>query len=100
MRHLGWCFCPGHLRIHEYLLPDMGNLLLRDLQVKVKVAQLCPALCDPMDYTVHRIFQARILAWVAFPFSKGSPNPGIELGSPALQADALPTELSGKKAIQ
>ena len=68
--------------------------------MKVKVAQLCPALCDPMDYTVHRIFQARILAWVAFPFSKGSPNPGIELGSPALQADALPTELSGKKAIQ
>ena len=29
--------------------------------VKVKVAQLCPALCDPMDYTVHGILQARIL---------------------------------------
>ena len=38
----------------------------------------------------------RILEWVAYPFSRGSPNPGIELGSPALQVDSLPTELSGK----
>ena len=28
--------------------------------------------CDPMDYTVHGILQARILEWVAFPFSRGS----------------------------
>ena len=35
---------------------------------KVKVAQSCPTLCDPMDYTVHGILQARILEWVAFPF--------------------------------
>ena len=88
------------------------------------------------DYTVHGILQARILEWVAFPFSKGSSQPrdwiqvsciagrffsswaireaqeywsgkpisslanlpdlGIEPGSPALQADSLPTELSGK----
>ena len=39
--------------------------------VKVKVAQLCPTLCDPMDYTPHGILQARILEWVAFPFSRG-----------------------------
>ena len=38
----------------------------------VKVAQLCPTLCDPMDYTVHGILYARILGWVAFPFSRGS----------------------------
>ena len=38
----------------------------------VKVAQLCPTLCDPMDFTVHGILQARILEWVAFPFSRGS----------------------------
>ena len=31
-----------------------------------------PTLCDPMDYTVHGILQARILEWVAFPFSRGS----------------------------
>ena len=33
---------------------------------KVNVIQSCPTLCDPMDYTVHRILQARILEWVAF----------------------------------
>ena len=38
----------------------------------VKVTQLCLTLCDPMDYTVHGIFQARILEWVAFPFSRES----------------------------
>ena len=42
---------------------------------KVKVAQLCPTLCDPMDYTVHGILQARILERVAFPFSRGSSQP-------------------------
>ena len=40
-----------------------------------KVAQLCRTLCDPMDYTVHGIFQARILKWVAFPFSVGPSQP-------------------------
>ena len=43
--------------------------------VKLKVTQLCPLLCDPMDYTVHGILQARILERVAFPFSKGSSQP-------------------------
>ena len=40
--------------------------------VKVKVAQSCLSLCNPMDYTVHGILQTRILNWVAVPFSKGS----------------------------
>ena len=43
--------------------------------VKVKVTQSCPTLCDPMDYTVHGILQARILEWVAFPFSRDSSQP-------------------------
>ena len=34
-----------------------------------KVTQLCSTLCDPMDCTVHGILKARILEWVAFPFS-------------------------------
>ena len=42
---------------------------------EVKVAQSCLTLCDPMGYTVHRILQARILEWVAFPFSRGSSQP-------------------------
>ena len=37
--------------------------------------ELCPTLCNPMDYTVHGIVQARILEWVAFPFPRGSPQP-------------------------
>ena len=36
----------------------------------VKVTQLCLTLWDPMDYTVHGIIQARIVEWVAFPFSR------------------------------
>ena len=49
----------------------------------VQVAQSCPALCNPMDCTVHGILQARILEWVAFPFlqrifpTKGS-NSGLQ----------------------
>ena len=43
--------------------------------MKVKVSQSCPTLCDPMDYRAHGILQARILEWVAFPFSKGSSQP-------------------------
>ena len=39
---------------------------------EVKVTQLCLTFCDPMDYTVHGILQARTLEWVAFPFSRGS----------------------------
>ena len=42
---------------------------------KVKVAQSCTTLCDPMDCTVHGTLQARILKWVAFPFSRGSSQP-------------------------
>ena len=43
----------------------------------VKVAQLCPTLCDLMDYSlpgssVHGILQARILKWVVISSSKGS----------------------------
>ena len=41
------------------------------LHEKVKVVLLCLTLCDPIDYTVHGILQARILEWVAFPFSRG-----------------------------
>ena len=44
-------------------------------KVKVKVAQLCPTLCNPMDCIVHGVLQARILEWVAFPLSRGSSQP-------------------------
>ena len=51
--------------------------ILKDVtvQMKVKVAQSCLTLCNPMDYTVHGMLQARILEWVAFPFSRASSQP-------------------------
>ena len=96
--------------------------------MKVKVTQSCRTLCDPWDYTVHGILQARILEWVAFPIQGSNPgvphcrqilyqlnykgSPRTLVGSPCLlqgiyptqesnqgllqlQADSLPTELSG-----
>ena len=47
------------------------SFLTRFVLWKVKVTQSCPTLFDSMDYTVHGILQARILEWVAFPFSMG-----------------------------
>ena len=45
-----------------------------------EVAQSCPTLCDPMDCSlpgssVHGIFQARVLEWIAISFSRGSSQP-------------------------
>ena len=67
------------------------------------VVQSCWTLCNPMDCSptgpsVHGIFQARILGWLAISFSRGSsqlPNPGIKLRSPTLQADVSRSELLG-----
>ena len=51
----------------------------------------------PHDYTAHGILQARTLEWVAYPFSRGSPQPrSSEPRSPALRADSLPAEPAGK----
>ena len=50
-------------------------IIIKGLIHRVKVAQSCPTLCDPLDYTVQGILQARILEWVAFPFSRGSSQP-------------------------
>ena len=44
-------------------------------KVKVKVTESCPTLFNPMDYTVQGILPAKILKWVAVPFSRGSSQP-------------------------
>ena len=72
--------------------PSMAHSTWHVVGVKVKVAQSCLTLCDPVDYTFLGILQARILEWVAFPFSEELPNPGIEPRSPALQVASLPAE--------
>ena len=58
--------------------PDILNL--KRISVCAKSLQLCTALCDPMDCSpsdssVHGILQARILEWIAIPFSRGSSWP-------------------------
>ena len=68
------------------------NFYLNVQHISMKVTQLCLTLCDPINYTVHGILQARILEWVPFPFPRDLPNPGITPISPALQADSLPAE--------
>ena len=64
------------------------KLKLHMCVVEVWVTQSCPTLCDPMDYSlpgssVHGILQARILQWVAMPFSRGSSQP--QGSNPGLQ---------------
>ena len=56
----------------------MGNLFLASMCTEL--LQFCPTLCDLLDCSlpgsvVHRIFQARILEWVAISFSRGSSHP-------------------------
>ena len=64
---------------------------------KVLVSQLFPTLCNPIDCSppgssIHGILQARILEWVAIPFSRGSSNPGIKSGFPTLHTDSSLSE--------
>ena len=67
--------------------------------MKVRVAQLCPTLCDPLDCTVYGILQARYWHGQPFPSPRDLPNPGIEPRSPELQADSLPAEPPGKPRV-
>ena len=72
------------------------------IYMKVKVAQSCPAFFDPMDCSIpsssdHGILQARILKWVAMPFSRDLPGPENEPMSPRLQADSLLFDLFGNQ---
>ena len=69
-------FCTLHPCNLLILFLAVFNLLLPPSPIlKVKVNQPCPTLCDPMDYRVHEILQARILEWVAYTFFRGSSWP-------------------------
>ena len=64
------------------------------LVILVKVVQLCPTLCDPMDYT--GILRPEYWSGQLFPSPGDLPNPEIKPRSPILQADSLPAEPQGK----
>ena len=81
-----WFIGIPYIFIFRYETPCQIKVLQKKkkkISLKVKVAQSCPTLCDP-----HGILQARILEWVAFPFSRRSSQPR----SPTLQADSLSAE--------
>ena len=63
-----------HFRYHCFIPLLYFN---KTEKVKSEVAQSCPTLCNPVDYSlpgssVHGILQARILEWAAISFSRGS----------------------------
>ena len=69
---------------------------------KLRVIQSSPTPCNPMDYSppgssAHGILQARILEWIAIPFSRGSSQPRDR--TQISQADSLPPEPPGKPRI-
>ena len=76
----GWnhVSCGSRIAVGLFIAKPLGKANVGNWEselknaVEVKVAQSCLTLCDPKDYTVHRILQARILEWVAVPFSRGS----------------------------
>ena len=68
--------CWAGLGISWWAIPQ--NTL--HVKCESEVSRLCPTLCDPMDcsppgFSIHEIFQARILEWVAISFSRGSSWP-------------------------
>ena len=69
---------------NEDLLNSTGNSTQCSgvTKVKVKGVQSCLTLCDPMDYTLHGILQARILECIALHFSRGSSQPGLDPPQP------------------
>ena len=64
--------------------------------MKEKVTQSCLTLCDPMDYTVYGILQARRLEWVAGPFSRGSSQPRDQTQVSLIAGGFYPAEPTGK----
>ena len=65
----------------------------------MKAAQLYPTLCNPMDYRVHGILQARILEWVAFPFSRASKHQANKMALLLLSARQFLQQKSGGASL-
>ena len=62
------------------MLPVRAKIYIHLSLQELKHTESCPTFCDPMDCSppvssIHGIFQARILEWVAISFSRGSSQP-------------------------
>ena len=91
MNLASWTQSSASSRVSSQPRPPRGPGISKTL--KVLVTQSCLTLCNPMGCgppgsSVLEILQARILEWVTIPSSR---DPGIEPGSPTLQADSLPS---------
>jgi len=69
--------------------------------VHAQLLQSCPTLCNPVDCSppgssVRGVSQTRLLEWVAMPFSRDLPDPGIKPASPALAGGFSTTEPPGR----
>ena len=97
-------------RVLEWGAIAFSVIVIREMKIKatvrnfniptseVKVVQSCATLCDPMDYIVHGIIQARILEWVAVPFSRGSSQPRHGTWVSCI-SNSLPAEPPGEPNI-
>ena len=87
---------PGNCQGSPCLAPFwVSNLRLQCAAAAAQLLQLCPALCNPMDYAREVLWStgfSRQEDWSGLPCPPPGdiPYPGIESGSPALQADSLP----------
>ena len=93
MVHMLWKTIWSLLRKLNIQLPCGQEILFLGIYLKELVFSII--LRSLPASSVCGILQARILEWVAIPFSRGFPDPGIKPRSPSLQADSLPSEPLG-----
>ena len=87
---------PSHSLTQKFSLEPSFSMKSENVSCSVVSNSLWPMDCSLSDSLVHGILQAGILKWVAISFSRGLPDPGTELGSPAWQADSSLSEPPGK----
>ena len=73
-----WLWLSMRVRAHTHA--QTYTVVTYKCESESDVAQSCPTLCDPMDcnlpgFSIHGIFQARILECIAISFSRGSSRP-------------------------
>ena len=85
----------------DYATPRTGALQPLSAESESEATQLCLILCDPMDYclqgsSIHGIFEARVLEYVAISFSRGSSQPRDRTNVSFIAGGFFTTEVPGK----
>ena len=92
---------PELAQIHVHPVGDTSHKYLVNNSGSCSIIQSCLTLCNPLDYSptgssVHGILQARILEWVAIPFSRGSSWPRDRTHVSSIACGFFTTEPPGK----